>query len=84
MRHSQMVNVAKHALSSKVFSPLFTQARKLLHEYFLFLLSIFIGKSATSGRGKRMLQHHTISAPAFLRVQSENVYFHRLRTQNLG
>ena len=24
MRHSQMVNVAKHALSSKVFSPLFT------------------------------------------------------------
>ena len=40
MRHSQMVNVAKHALSSKVFSLLFTQAWKLLPGYFLFLLSI--------------------------------------------
>ena len=40
MRHSQMVNVAKYALSSKVFSPQFTQAWKLLPGYFLFLLSI--------------------------------------------
>ena len=34
MRLSQMVNVAKHALISKVFSPLFTQAWKLI----LFIL----------------------------------------------
>ena len=37
MRHSQMVNIAKHALSSKVSSSLFTQACKLLPGYFLFL-----------------------------------------------
>ena len=36
MRLSQMVNVAKHALSSKVFSPLCTQTWKLLPGYFLF------------------------------------------------
>ena len=40
MRHSQMVTVAKHTLSSKVFLPLFTQAWKLLPGYYLFLLSI--------------------------------------------
>ena len=39
MRHIQMVNVAKHTLSSNVFSPLFTQACKLLPGYLLFLLS---------------------------------------------
>ena len=33
---SQMVNVAKYALSSKVFSPLFTHSRKLLPGSFLF------------------------------------------------
>ena len=37
----RQVNVAKHALSSKVFSPLFTQAWKLLPGYLLFLLSIY-------------------------------------------
>ena len=41
IRHSPMVNVAKHALSSKIFSPLFTQAWKLLSRCFLFLLSIY-------------------------------------------
>ena len=40
IRHSQMVHVATHAMSSNVFSPLFTQAWKLLPGYFLFLLSI--------------------------------------------
>ena len=38
VRHTHMVNVAKHALSSKVFSPLFTQAWKLLPGYFLFFV----------------------------------------------
>ena len=42
VRHHQMVNVAKHVLSSEVFSPLFTKAWKLLPGYFLFLLSICI------------------------------------------
>ena len=40
MRHSQTIKSAKQALSSNVFSPLFTQAWKLLPGYFLFLLSI--------------------------------------------
>ena len=40
-----MVNVAKHALNSKVFSPLFTQAWKLLPGNFLFLLSICLSKA---------------------------------------
>ena len=36
MRQSQVMNVAKHALGSKVCSPLFTQAWKLLSGSFLF------------------------------------------------
>ena len=39
MRHRQMVNVAKDALNSKVFSPLLNQALKILPGYFLVLLS---------------------------------------------
>ena len=39
-QHSQMVNIAEHALNSKLFSPLFTKAWKRLPGYFLCLLSI--------------------------------------------
>ena len=39
MRH--MINVAKHALSSKVFSSLFTQTWKPLLRYFLIFCSIY-------------------------------------------
>ena len=46
MRHRQMVNVAKYALNSKVFSPLFTQACKLLPGYF-FIFAEYINKIKT-------------------------------------
>ena len=42
MRHSQMVNVAKHALSSKVFSPVFIQAWKLLPGCFFIFCWVYI------------------------------------------
>ena len=41
IRHGQMLKVAKHAWSSKVFLPLYTHAWKLLSVYILFLLSIY-------------------------------------------
>ena len=41
LRHSQMVNVAKHALSSNVFSPLFTQACKTI-TWILFIFAEYI------------------------------------------
>ena len=38
--HSQMVNLSKHVSISNASSSLFTRAWQILHEYFLFLLSI--------------------------------------------
>ena len=48
MQHSQIINGAKHSLSSNVFSPLFTQSWKLLPGYYLFLLSIHSYKISSS------------------------------------
>ena len=41
MRHSQIVNVAKYALSRNVFSPLFTQVWKLLPGYFFYFCWVY-------------------------------------------
>ena len=41
MRHSQMVNAARHALSSKIFATVFIQARKtVVWIYFIIIIII--------------------------------------------